>query len=241
VHSSDLHVDDDYTARAYGAAALGCVLDAAREAGAEIVVLAGDVFEYNRLPLAPIERSARLLGDAAMMIGNHDPATADSVYRRGGFAYLPNVRVLGVTDDDAVLLPRLDLEIWGHAHRDYVDMALLREPRRRRSRRQIAVAHGHYESAPDRATRLRPSWLIDAAEIAETGADYVALGHWNRAAAVGDGQRAGLLLGFDRSGGNGQIRAADRRRPGAGDAREGAPDGAGIARSASRRRPIPCR
>jgi DNA repair exonuclease SbcCD nuclease subunit len=193
-HSSDLHVDDDYTARLYGgdgAAALACVLAAARDAAADVTVLAGDVFEHNRLPLALIERVARLLAEAGSTIvilpGNHDPATADSVYRRGGIAQLPNVHVLGVTDPQAVFMPGLDLEIWGHAHLDYVDMAPLRDPPPRRSRFQVAVAHGHYEDAPDRATRLRPSWLIDAAEIAATAADYVALGHWNRAAAVGNG------------------------------------------------------
>ena len=57
----------------------------------------------------------------------------------------------------------------------------------RRTRWQIAVAHGHYHPQPDRSTRLRPSWLIGDAEIAATGADYVALGHWNRAAKVGNG------------------------------------------------------
>ena len=40
---------------------------------------------------------------------------------------------------------------------------------------------------PDRTTRLRPSWLIGDDELAATGADYVALGHWNRAAKVGSG------------------------------------------------------
>jgi hypothetical protein len=34
---------------------------------------------------------------------------------------------------------------------------------------------------------LRPSWLISNAEIEATGADYLALGHWNRAARVGAG------------------------------------------------------
>jgi hypothetical protein len=32
---------------------------------------------------------------------------------------------------------------------------------------------------------LRPSWLIGDAELKAAGADYVALGHWNRAAKVG--------------------------------------------------------
>ena len=59
--------------------------------------------------------------------------------------------------------------------------------RPRRTRWQIAVAHGHYEPAPDRSIRPRPSWLIGDDEIAATGADYVALGHWNRAVRVGNG------------------------------------------------------
>jgi hypothetical protein len=38
---------------------------------------------------------------------------------------------------------------------------------------------------PDRTVQLRPSWLIGDDELAATGADYIALGHWNRAAKVG--------------------------------------------------------
>ena len=38
---------------------------------------------------------------------------------------------------------------------------------------------------PDRTTKLRPSWLIGDDELAAVGADYIALGHWNRAAKVG--------------------------------------------------------
>jgi DNA repair exonuclease SbcCD nuclease subunit len=49
------------------------------------------------------------------------------------------------------------------------------------------MAHGHYEPAPDRSIGPRPSWLIGDAEITATAADYVALGHWNRAARVGNG------------------------------------------------------
>ena len=59
--------------------------------------------------------------------------------------------------------------------------------RQRRTRWQIAMAHGHYEPAPDRTVGPRPSWLIGDAELAATGADYVALGHWNRAIRVGNG------------------------------------------------------
>ena len=49
------------------------------------------------------------------------------------------------------------------------------------------MAHGHYEPAPDRSVSPRPSWLIGDDDIAATGADYMALGHWNRAVRVGNG------------------------------------------------------
>jgi hypothetical protein len=67
--------------------------------------------------------------------------------------------------------------------------------RPRSTRWQIATAHGHYHPSPDRSIRLRPSWLIGDAEIAATGADYVALGHWNRAVKVGNGGVAAYYCG----------------------------------------------
>jgi len=147
VHSSDLHVDHDYTARLHGgdgAAGLGCVLDAAR----------------------------------AM--------AADAVYRHDALAAVQNLHVLGVTHDEAVAFPDLSLEVWGRAHRDYDDMVPFAAVRARTTRWLVAMAHGHYEPKPDRSIGPRPSWLIGDDEIAATGADYVALGHWNRAVRVGN-------------------------------------------------------
>ncbi len=193
VHSSDIHVGEGYTEpvhRGDGTAGLRVVLAAARAADADVAVLAGDTFEHNRLSSDILGRAARLLAEAAMPVvilpGNHDPAIPDSVFHRI-VADVPNLCVLGVTHDLAVPFPALGLEIWGNAHRDYGDMDPLRRLSPRRSFWQIAVAHGHYEKCPDRATHPRPSWLIGDDEIAATGADYVALGHWNRAVRVGGG------------------------------------------------------
>ena len=197
VHSSDLHVDHDYTARLHGgdgAAGLACVLDAARGMAADVVILAGDTFDSHRLPQSLTERAASVMAGAGLPIvllpGNHDPAVSEAIYRGGALAAVQNLHVIGITHDEAVVFDSLSLEIWGRAHRDYDDMIPFDMARRRPARRtrwQIAVAHGHYEPAPDRSVGPRPSWLISDAEIAATGADYVALGHWNRSARVGNG------------------------------------------------------
>lgn len=195
IHSSDIHVSEGFTEPVHagdGTAGLRVVLAAARANHAHIVILAGDTFENNRLSPALLERVGQLFRAAGMPVvilpGNHDPAIAQSVFLRGGFDRLPHLHVLGVTHGDAVLFPSLGLEIWGNPHRDYNDMDPLLRPRQRRSFWQIAVAHGHYEPQPNRATQLRPSWLIGDDEIEGTAADYVALGHWNRHARVGTGK-----------------------------------------------------
>ncbi len=193
-HSSDLHIDEDFTARVYGGdgtAGLRLVLAAARRVGADILLLAGDTFDNNRVGATTLARVAALLAEASIPIvllpGNHDPAIAASVYHRGGLTRLPNVHVLGLTHDVAVGFPEHQLEIRGLAHRDYEDMVPLRPGPPRASRWLVVMGHGHFEWRRDRATPLRPSWLISEDEIEATGADYIALGHWDRPVAVGDG------------------------------------------------------
>jgi len=193
VHSSDLHVDDDRTAAQYGgdgAGGLRAVLDYGRAAGADLVLLAGDTFDNHMVNSAVIDRAGRLLAEAGVPVvilpGNHDPVTKDSTWLRGGFAAIPNVTIFGMTHAGEALFAEGELQIWGNAHRDYHDMVPLRDPRPRTARWQVCMGHGHYEPPETWHNPLRPSWLISDAMIAATGADYVALGHWDRPAQVGD-------------------------------------------------------
>lgn len=192
VHSSDLHVDDDPHQGPYGedgTTGLRIVLNAAKAAKADYVLLVGDVFDSNRQSPGIIAQCVGLLRDAARPVivlpGNHDPVTPDSVWLRGGLNQLPHVAIIGVTHGLSVHYPEHDLEVWGHPHVDYNNMVPLRTPRARTARWHVALAHGHYED--DGVPPLRPSWLISNAEIEATRADYLALGHWNRAAEVGTG------------------------------------------------------
>lgn len=193
VHSSDLHLgtDDSFSDRDR-LANLPKVLDAALAVEANVVLLAGDSFDNHRQPVELLERAARILRDYARPVvilpGNHDPLTPDSVYRRGGLGDVSNVSILGLNVDKAVLFPEFELEIWGHAHFDYTDMSPLANPRPRTTRWQLAAAHGHYVDEARDPNRMIGSWLIHREELLATGADYVALGHWNQSTPVGNGE-----------------------------------------------------
>jgi DNA repair exonuclease SbcCD nuclease subunit len=194
VHSSDLHVDDDRIAAQHGGdgtGGLGAVLAMARRFAADAVLLAGDTIDNHKVQGVTVERAARLLAEAGLPVvilpGNHDPITTDSTYLRGDFAAIPNVTILGISTERSIVFPERDLEIWGNAHHDYRDNMPLRDPQPRSTRWQVCVGHGHYEPPETWHNPLRPSWLISDAMIAATGADYVALGHWDRPMQVGDG------------------------------------------------------
>lgn len=193
LHSSDLHLGVDSS---FGdpdkLVVLPKVLRAAEKAGADIVVLAGDTFDNHRQPPDLLERAAEMLRDyrkpIVILPGNHDPLTPDSVYRRGGLPAIPNVSILGLTVDGSAAFPQFELEIWGRAHADYADMSPLADPPQRSARWHVALAHGHYVDGARDPNRLIGSWLIHQDDLIATGADYVALGHWNQSTAVGDGR-----------------------------------------------------
>ena len=204
VHSSDLHLGaSSWAGHSEGLGALEEVVAAAIAARAHLLLLAGDVFDHNRVPLALLDDAARIMADAALPVvilpGNHDPATPDSVYRRGGLAEAPNVHVLGVTIDERLDLPELDLEISGKPHTGYDDMPPVHVPGDRRHRRRIVMAHGHWATGPHDAHR---SWLIHDDDIAATEADYVALGHWDLAQRAGDGRVAAYYSGSQKYSGS---------------------------------------
>lgn len=193
VHSSDLHVEDagphaPPSRGVKGIAALEAVLDTARALQADVVLLAGDTFDHARVAGRMLDRATALIAAAGrpvvMLPGNHDAALADCLFRRAGLLGLPHVTVLGVNADRAFFAP-LDLEIWGTAHRGADALVPLGAPPPRRTRWQVAMAHGHYVPAEEWRWQSHRAWLIADAALRQAAADYVALGHWDRAERVG--------------------------------------------------------
>lgn len=212
VHSSDLHLRPDGAGD--GLAPLRSVLDAADRVGAHLLLLAGDVFDANRLPAPLVEEAAGLFAASStptvLLPGNHDCIVPGGVYEHPALATAPGLHIIGVHGDGSVLFPELELQVWGRPHEGYRDMRPLPLGLPRSTRWLVAMAHGHWVTRPEDSLR---SWLITDEEIAATGADYVALGHWEVAQPAGDGrvlahysgspQRAGTVnvvrLGADGS------------------------------------------
>src|SRR5437773_2133568 len=81
----------------------------------------------------------------------------------------------------------------------------------------VVVLAGDTFDEPRDPHRLIGSWLIHSEDLVATGADYVALGHWNQATAVGDGRVIAHYSGSPeyvgtvnvvRMWGNGQVEVA---------------------------------
>lgn len=194
VHSSDLHVDNTDIGAIdghQGLVGLQAVLAKAEALAADVLLLAGDTFENHRVSQTVLRRTAELLADAPLPIvllpGNHDSILPDCMFVRGGLNAVPNLHLLGVTHPDAVVFPEHDMEVYGRALQGFDDMPPLRASRRRTTRWQIAMAHGHYVPPDEWAAESHRSWRISDEALSATQADYVALGHWDRAAKVGDG------------------------------------------------------
>src|SRR5581483_3848321 len=178
VHTSDVHLDDGVE---LPARALAGAVDATLAIGADLLVVAGDLFDHNRVSDAVVERflreADRLPAPPLVLPGNHDAYGADSVYRRDLFRGAA-VRVL---DGEPLLFPELQLEVWG---RPVVDHSPANRPLHGVPARQgdgwfVVVAHGHFDPELERqadgpvhhALRSSP---ISVADVAGAGCDYVA-------------------------------------------------------------------
>lgn len=199
IHSSDFQIGKEYwflrgeaqaryaEARNDAIAALGRL---ATESGAQFIVVAGDVFEYNALSAQAQRRAKeeleRLPVPVYLLPGNHDPLVADAILRKveGG-----NVHVLDTSEPVEVEVEGGIVELVGapyltkRATHDIVAAAL--EPLEPSDRIRILVGHGQVSS---RAAEPAPDVIdlptVEAALAAGT-VDYVALGDTHSTMSLG--------------------------------------------------------
>jgi DNA repair exonuclease SbcCD nuclease subunit len=167
------------------------VAEAVSEHRGDVLLLAGDVFDNERVSDDVLERFVSVVSRPGVPVvvlpGNHDLAHETSVYRRAPFVNAPpNLHVLRDPAGESLVLPDLGLEVWGRAMLSHTPAfrPLQGMPAPTGGRWLVALAHGHFHFEDDRDQRSSP---IYPAEVAAAGCHYLALGHWDRHADVSRG------------------------------------------------------
>ncbi len=184
IHTSDVHLDggSEPAAGPLAEAEAGFVkvVEQVLELEADMLLIAGDLFDSNRVypPIVDFvaDQLQRLRCPVVLIPGNHDCYDEASVYRRFDFRELgSNVVPLTAENGEVAVFEELDVTIWGKGlvdhHPGNKPMAGL--PARATQGWFIGMAHGFFVEDPK---ELRSS-LITPDEIASSDLDYLALGH----------------------------------------------------------------
>ncbi len=191
LHGADFHLDSPFRALSPDQAAerrqeqrqlLTRLADTARETQAQLIFLAGDLFDSQRVRPETLELLQDTLEglEAQVFIspGNHDPYTASSPYAR--LTWPSHVHIFTSSYPERVELPHLGAVVYGSAflspHR--VDSPLLDFQSRDEGLISFGCFHG------DTSTPFSRYGPITQEEIARSGLDYLALGHHHAASGL---------------------------------------------------------
>ena len=195
IHTSDVHVGTghmrDESGREEALHFLETIMGAAVDLEADVVLIAGDFFDNNRVKEPLVAETAGILNEPEVPVvilpGNHDPHMADSVYERFGHHFAAHVHIFDDADGTLFSLDDLGVQIWGQAHTSYDDFSPAGSSPDWRSDSEpplwrIAMAHG---SAVGFDGRLSFGYRIEEEHLSDLEAHYVALGHLDRHGQTG--------------------------------------------------------
>lgn len=164
--------------------AFAALVEAASMWRADVILLAGDIFDTARVDDEILRWAAtqmsRFERPVVILPGNHDvwaPSVA-SVYGRLDFEQeIANVHVITDPGGEVIYLSELDLAVWGRPVMDHVPSfrPLADPPPRPETGWAVAMGHGFVLSDDKVTDRGSP---IFPADLEALMWDYVALGHW---------------------------------------------------------------
>lgn len=222
VHAADFHLENSFAGLSPAQAAARReelksaflrVIELADKEKAQILLLAGDLFEHERAGRELMhflnQGFARLKAHVFIAPGNHDPGLPNSPY--WSYPWSDNVHIFR-EQFEAVPLPELGCVVYGLGFAHFA----VKEPLLRgmqivdRAPINLVVMHGEDRSSPV-ATGASNYLPFTVDELALVGADYYALGHHHRPRVVWEENGSckacysGSLepLGFDEEGDHG--------------------------------------
>jgi len=176
VHTSDCHLDK--TLDGPEQQAFSAVVDLAVERNADALLIAGDLFDHNRVKPEIVHWVAselnRYSGPVVLLVGNHDVLHESSVHKKHDLRELyEHLYMLDQPNGSILDLPETDISIWGRAMQEHAPefQPLLNAPPARPDRWNVIAAHGLVNAEPGRSS---PIYTHDLNQLS---ADYVALGH----------------------------------------------------------------
>ncbi len=202
VHTADVHLGARHTdlgekaaaQRERQFAAFRATVDLAIEAGADLFLVAGDLFDSNTQPRRSVERVAaelaRLAGRrirSVLLPGTHDVCDRASIYRAYDLSELAGVDAgsglvsVLTPDRPEVRFPELETVVFGRV------FATRRAPRSPLAGFTAAAARETWKVGMIHGSLLIPGRteadevVFSADEVAASGLDYLALGHWHSA------------------------------------------------------------
>jgi len=183
LHTSDIHLDNEIGCRGEESSAqLGLiqVVNKAVELDVQLFLLAGDLFDHNRVKQPCLdfasEQLARLHCPVVMIAGNHDCLADYSIYQ--SFhppSVAPHIHFIKEEEGAVIDFHELGVRVWGRGIVEHhpANKPLGRVPDTDFEGWCVGVTHGYYV---DRGGDSYSS-LITPEEIAASQLDYLALGH----------------------------------------------------------------
>ena len=202
LHTADVHLDSDGYGAAHrerGRLVLSRIVDRAITDKIDLLLIAGDLFDHNRVPDETVAfvrtELDRLHQPVVILPGNHDSLYANAIHDRHDLAAgASHVHVIRELNGETIEFPELDAVVWGRAMEEHEPrfQPLAHIPARDDRRWCLAMAHGFFYEEGQRPERSSP---IFADEIRDTGWDYIALGHQHVQMDVSQGRVAAWYAG----------------------------------------------
>lgn len=184
LHTADVHLDAPYrflgtsgsSQRQVVRETFDRVCRLAYDDSYHLLLIAGDLFDSNSVSDKTLDWIITLLGDIGIPVcispGTHDCLGAQCIYRNMRVRWPSNVRLALDAGPLVVALPDLDLSIHTNVGSSPIDGL----KRSGSIRWEIAMAHGSVIIPGKIDSAESP---ITSEQIAATGLDYIALGHWH--------------------------------------------------------------
>ena len=209
VHTSDVHLDARFGRKAEDGfrnaaeRAFAAVMEAALDEAADLVLIAGDLFDNNRVGDEDFafvrDQLARLSCPVIVLPGNHDVHDESSVWGRTALQDAgDHVHLLLDAEGESIELPELGVAAWGRAMAEHApeNEPLQGAPGRREPMWSIGLAHGLVVEARAGIG----SSQITRGEIRSSGFDYLALGHVHVWSDVSEGDTVACYPGSPVAG-----------------------------------------